>query len=110
MGNGHMGAHSVNGQTHTTEKISFPKLRWYTCLFSVRKWKVKRPLGGAGKWEYEVGEDLSPKRPDSEGLTESIANVSLLSAIYYFVQQSFLPAVVNPSLHRHLRVSVPFVQ
>ena len=36
----------------------------------------KRALGGPGKWEYEVGEDLSPKRGDADGLTESIANVS----------------------------------
>ena len=58
----------------TTVSVNLDKVR--ACLSAVRKWKVKRPLGGAGKWEYEVGEDLSPKRPDSEGLTESIANVS----------------------------------
>ena len=58
-----------------TVSVNLDKVR--ECLSAVRKWKVKRPLGGAGKWEYEVGEDLSPKRPDSEGLTESIANVSL---------------------------------
>ena len=57
-----------------TVSVNLDKVR--ECLSAVRKWKVKRPLGGAGKWEYEVGEDLSPKRPDSEGLTESIANVS----------------------------------
>ena len=42
----------------------------------VRKWRKKGTLGGAGKWEFEVGEQLMPRNLDSEGLMESMSNVS----------------------------------
>ena len=44
---------------------------------AVRKWRRKGTLGGAGKWEFEVGEQLMPRNLDSEGLMESTSNVSL---------------------------------
>ena len=45
----------------------------------MRKWHKKSPIGGATKWEYEVGEDLMiPKPVAAEGLMESSSNVSVL--------------------------------
>ena len=50
---------------------------YLSCLYlSVRKWKVKGTFGGAGKWEFEVGEDLGPPSLDAAGFTESSSNVS----------------------------------
>ncbi|KAL4231289.1 hypothetical protein ACF0H5_008869 [Mactra antiquata] len=40
----------------------------------VRKWKKKSTLGGAGNWEYEVGEQLATKNIQAEGLMESNTN------------------------------------
>ncbi|ESO93099.1 hypothetical protein LOTGIDRAFT_119809 [Lottia gigantea] len=40
----------------------------------VRKWRKKGTLGGVGNWDYEIGEELVPRRLDSEGMVESTAN------------------------------------
>ncbi|XP_067035258.1 protein DPCD-like isoform X1 [Acropora muricata] len=40
----------------------------------VRKWKKKSGLGKAGKWEFEIGEDIRPVNLDLENITESRGN------------------------------------
>ncbi|XP_053407479.1 protein DPCD-like isoform X2 [Mercenaria mercenaria] len=46
-----------------------------TCMIQdVRKWKKKSTLGGAGKWEFEVGEQLAPPMLEAQGLMESNTN------------------------------------
>ena len=45
-------------------------------LLPVRKWKKKGSLGGAGKWDFEVGAQLGPRNLDAEGMMESSINVS----------------------------------
>ncbi|XP_060564139.1 protein DPCD-like [Ruditapes philippinarum] len=40
----------------------------------VRKWKKKSTLGGAVKWEFEVGEQLGPRMLEADGLMESNVN------------------------------------
>ena len=50
----------------------------YFVIISVRKWKKKSTLGGAGKWEFEVGEQLGPRMLESEGLMESNTNVRMV--------------------------------
>ena len=44
-------------------------------MILVRKWRKKGTLGDAGKWEFEVGENMQSRNIDSEGLTESSSNV-----------------------------------
>ena len=58
------------------EYISLLRLSY--CFYIVRKWRKKGSLGGAGKWEFEVGEQLMPRNLDSEGLMESLSNVSTI--------------------------------
>ena len=48
-----------------------------TCFISVRKWKKKSGLGKAGRWEFEIGEDIRPVNLDLENITESRGNVSV---------------------------------
>ncbi|CAH1783482.1 unnamed protein product [Owenia fusiformis] len=45
-----------------------------TDVLLVRKWKKSGRLGGEGKWQFEVGEDLSPGSSLTEGLMESSTN------------------------------------
>ncbi|RUS79427.1 hypothetical protein EGW08_012804 [Elysia chlorotica] len=40
----------------------------------VRKWRKKGTLGGAGRWEIEIGEQSTPINLEMEGLMESSAN------------------------------------
>ncbi|KAK3758085.1 hypothetical protein RRG08_006660 [Elysia crispata] len=40
----------------------------------VRKWRKKGTLGGAGRWEIEVGEQSAPINLEMEGLMESNIN------------------------------------
>ena len=42
----------------------------------MRKWRKKGTLGGAGRWEIEVGEQSAPINLEMEGLMESNINVS----------------------------------
>ena len=46
----------------------------------MRKWKKAGRLGGAGQWEYEVGENPLPVAMDPSGVTESANNVRY---VYY---------------------------
>ncbi|KAL3864886.1 hypothetical protein ACJMK2_006533 [Sinanodonta woodiana] len=40
----------------------------------VRKWRRKGTIGGIGKWEFEVGEELMIRNLESEGLVENSSN------------------------------------
>ncbi|KAH3705294.1 protein DPCD-like [Dreissena polymorpha] len=40
----------------------------------VRKWRRSSVLGGQGRWEFEVGEQLAPRSVNTEGLVESMSN------------------------------------
>ncbi|KAK3589438.1 hypothetical protein CHS0354_020773 [Potamilus streckersoni] len=40
----------------------------------VRKWRRKGTIGGIGKWEFEVGEELMVRNLESEGLIETSSN------------------------------------
>ncbi|XP_071090278.1 protein DPCD-like [Haliotis cracherodii] len=40
----------------------------------VRRWRRQGQLGGAGKWETEVGEEIVPRRMEMEGMVESSSN------------------------------------
>ena len=46
-------------------------------LIAVRKWNKIGTLGGPGKWEFEVGEDVRPMGMASAGFAESSSNVSV---------------------------------
>ena len=63
-----------------------------THFFSVRKWRVKRDLcRNPDEWEFEVGEDVTPRQFDLEGLRESSSNVGSYQIINeYWIHSKLL--------------------
>ena len=44
-------------------------------LLTVRKWRSSGRLGGANRWEFEIGEQTNPLDRELDGLREDASNV-----------------------------------
>ncbi len=50
------------------------EFRKFLLMLLVRKWNKKKRLGGS-QWEFEIGEQLSTRNVEVEGMMESLSNV-----------------------------------